>query len=272
MLDCGLHICAERCHKDKCGQCLVITKKQCRCGQYSKELPCSKIFNCETKCKSIRDCMKHPCNRKCCDNQCPPCDKVCGKTLSCGKHKCTSLCHMGQCYPCNLKATVKCRCGGTTINVSCGREKKSKPPKCLKPCRIPSNCHHDNPHRCHQNDCPPCNQSCSLLNTTTNCEHLCEARCHDAVKTLVIDKNFKPAGPWERQAEKYDLKKMPHPACSVKVAVTCLGGHENVQLPCVNSKSQSCGRICGRQLKCGNHVCEEQCHTVKALILLEVHK
>lgn len=90
-------------------QCIEIIRKQCRCGQHSKELPCSKSFLCDTKCKQMRDCNKHACSRKCCDNQCPPCDRICGKTLSCGKHKCSSLCHHGPCYPCTAKAPVKCR-------------------------------------------------------------------------------------------------------------------------------------------------------------------
>lgn len=71
--------------------------------------------------------------------------------------------------------------------------------------RIPSKCHHENPHRCHGNDCPTCTQECMLPNTTTNCEHLCQVRCHDAVKIISIDKNFKPAGPWEKQVEKVDI-------------------------------------------------------------------
>lgn len=108
-LKCQNHICAERCHKGECGSCLEIIEKKCRCGIYSKEYPCSKVFLCEAKCKRLKDCNKHACNRKCCDGQCPPCDKVCGKMLSCGKHKCTSLCHYGQCYPCSLSSQVKCR-------------------------------------------------------------------------------------------------------------------------------------------------------------------
>lgn len=135
ILSCGMHICVERCHKGNCGSCLEITRKECRCGLHSKELPCTKLYLCDTKCKQMRDCNKHACNRKCCDNQCPPCDKICGKTLSCGKHKCTSLCHHGLCYPCNLKAAVKCRCGLTAINVPCGRERKTRPPKCHQPCK-----------------------------------------------------------------------------------------------------------------------------------------
>lgn len=66
MLKCGNHICAERCHRSDCGQCLEVVEKKCRCGLYSKELPCSKTFLCEAKCKRMRDCNKHACNRKVC--------------------------------------------------------------------------------------------------------------------------------------------------------------------------------------------------------------
>lgn len=48
-LKCGNHICAERCHRGECGQCLEITAKKCRCGLFTKELPCSKTFSCEAK-------------------------------------------------------------------------------------------------------------------------------------------------------------------------------------------------------------------------------
>lgn len=63
-LECGNHICAERCHRGDCGPCLEIVEKKCRCGLHSKELPCSKLYLCDAKCKQTRDCNKHPCNRK----------------------------------------------------------------------------------------------------------------------------------------------------------------------------------------------------------------
>lgn len=190
--------------------------------------------------------------------------------LSCGKHKCQSLCHHGQCYPCTLTAQVKCRCGNTTMTVSCGREKKTKPPKCLLPCKIASKCHHTNPHNCHINECPPCKQLCLLENDVTNCVHPCQAKCHDAVKIQIVDKNFKPAGPWDIQTERYEIKQLPHPKCEIKVEVDCIGGHERALWPCWNSKPSSCGRICGRALKCGNHVCEIMCHDVEDKTLTTV--
>lgn len=63
-LSCLNHICAERCHKGNCSPCLEVVEKKCRCGLSSKEFPCSKQFTCEFKCKKMRDCNKHACNRK----------------------------------------------------------------------------------------------------------------------------------------------------------------------------------------------------------------
>lgn len=146
------------------------------------------------------------------------------------------------------------------MTVPCGREKKTKPPKCLLPCKIQSKCHHSNPHNCHANDCPPCKQTCLLPNDETNCEHPCQAKCHDAIKTQIVDKNFKPAGPWDIKHDRYEIKKLPHPKCEVKVEVGCIGGHEVSLWPCWNSKPASCGRICGRSLKCTNHLCHLMCH------------
>lgn len=154
------------------------------------------------------------------------------------------------------------RCGNTTISVPCGREKKTKSPKCFMACKIPSKCHHTNYHKCHMNDCPPCVQQCLLPNDTTGCEHPCVSKCHDAVQIKIVDKNFKPAGPWEAQPVKFEIAKLPHPKCEEKVLVECIGGHETVSRPCWDSKSMSCGRICGRPLKCGNHVCDLLCHAV----------
>lgn len=163
----------------------------------------------------------------------------------------------------NTKILHSFSCGNTAISVPCGREKKTKPPKCHFPCKISSKCHHINEHNCHMNDCPTCTKQCLLQNDTSNCSHLCTAQCHDAVKVQVTDKNFKPIGPWDIQPEKYEIRKLPHPKCEVKVPVTCIGGHETELFPCWNSKPSSCGRICGRALKCGNHVCERICHAVE---------
>lgn len=111
-LICSQHKCVARCHVGSCPDCLVIVPKACRCGLFTKEVACSKEFICETKCKRMRSCRKHPCSKKCCpdDGEETLCEKTCSKTLSCGKHKCQSLCgHIGPCYPCNQQSEVKCK-------------------------------------------------------------------------------------------------------------------------------------------------------------------
>uniref|UniRef100_A0A1S4GP15 Uncharacterized protein n=2 Tax=Anopheles gambiae TaxID=7165 RepID=A0A1S4GP15_ANOGA len=262
VLVCGQHLCPERCHQGACGNCLELVPKVCRCGSTKKPIVCHREAICEGRCKRTRTCGKHQCNRKCCDGQCPPCDRVCGKTLPCGKHKCSSLCHQGPCYPCNQKSTIKCRCGGTVAEVACGRERKANAPKCKLPCRAASKCHHPNTHTCHPGDCPACVLPCGQPNDTTNCEHPCRAKCHDAVQVVTREKNFKPVGPWDVPKETVEVKTLPHPACTVKVPVMCLGGHETADWPCSSSKPSSCGRQCGRLLKCGVHRCPLACHKV----------
>ena len=150
-LGCGSHTCAERCHRGSCPSCLQMKVKKCRCGARQKEVQCAKTFTCEAKCRLMRDCQRHQCNRKCCVGDCPPCEQMCGKTLNCKNHKCLSRCHRGACYPCQLEVEVRCACGATKAKVPCGREKVTRPPRCRKPCSAPSNCHHEQraPHPCH---------------------------------------------------------------------------------------------------------------------------
>ncbi|XP_054277093.1 NF-X1-type zinc finger protein NFXL1-like [Macrosteles quadrilineatus] len=261
LLDCGVHPCSQRCHRDKCGVCLERVEKRCRCGLHTKEVPCQKEFLCETKCKRIKDCKRHPCNRKCCDGNCGPCEKPCSRTLTCGHHKCASVCHRGQCYPCDITVQVKCHCGTTAKTVPCGRERKTRPPRCLQPCRIPPDCHHAERdfHYCHFGSCPVCRQICDL--PRQNCPHLCPKLCHSAVLVNVAD-NIKPAGPWELVQPQLELRALPCGDCWESVSVSCLGGHEVTNVPCYRAVPYVCGRECGRYLSCGNHSCSAACHQV----------
>jgi NF-X1-type zinc finger protein NFXL1 len=221
LLTCNLHRCNQRCHKDECGVCLEIVEKSCKCGLHSKEVQCYKLYTCETKCKRMKDCNKHPCNKKCCDGNCSPCEKPCGRTLNCGNHKCNSVCHRGLCYPCNQTEMVSCRCGQTKLTVPCGRKYKTRPPKCNKQCLVPPDCNHEarELHKCHFGDCPPCKQICNTR--LPNCVHLCSSPCHSAV--IVKVEGQKPTMPWEQTKPHLERKALPCPDCPVPVPVTCLG-------------------------------------------------
>lgn len=68
-------------------------------------------------------------------------------------------------------------------------------------------------------------------------------------------------GPWEKPAEvSYKLVDQPCPPCREPVIVKCRGLHETTLRDCSDSSAYSCGRACGRNLACGNHTCEKQCH------------
>ena len=259
-LACGNHVCVERCHRGSCGSCLQMVIKKCKCGAKQKEVSCAKVYSCDLKCKRLRDCRKHTCNRKCCVGDCPPCDQQCNKTLACKNHKCGSRCHQGSCYPCTLTQEVTCNCGASRTLVPCGMKKVTKPPKCKLKCQKPPDCHHPSriPHNCHFGPCPPCKQICGIKMA---CGHVCPKPCHDQVLVKIEAK--KAATPWESQGPSTEIKSLNCPPCEFPVPVTCLGGHETSDWPCHLAKSSSCGRKCGRQLACGNHTCERDCHRVK---------
>jgi hypothetical protein len=52
--------------------------------------------------------------------------------------------------------------------------------------RKPPDCHHERRqnHKCHESDCPPCSIRCSKV---MSCSHICEAICHSAVRTEIIE-------------------------------------------------------------------------------------
>ncbi|CAF1251761.1 unnamed protein product [Adineta steineri] len=260
-LDCGLHRCLHRCHTGDCESCRQVTLKRCRCGLKEKSIPCCQEYLCETKCTRMRSCGKHPCKRKCCDGNCPPCQTVCGKTLNCRNHKCLSECHRGQCYPCSHKADVTCACGQTSITVPCGCEKQTRKPRCNKLCLKPSDCHHtqQEPHLCHFGECPQCKQICNL--SLKDCSHMCSAICHDSV--FVREEINSTNTPWGmKEKEKVTKKALPCPLCQVPITVSCFGQHRTENFACSSAHPFCCGQVCGRILKCRNHLCSRPCHIV----------
>ncbi|KAK8747304.1 hypothetical protein OTU49_016736 [Cherax quadricarinatus] len=263
-LACGVHFCAERCHKGACPTCLQFRVKKCRCGARQKEMACSKELTCDIKCKNLRDCRRHTCNKKCCVGDCPRCEQPCGRTLMCHNHKCESRCHQGPCYPCTVTQTISCTCRASTITVPCGRERTTKPPRCSRQCKLPSICHHPQqlPHKCHQGPCPTCKITCGMK-LQCGRGHICPVPCHDAVPVKIVDTK-KRAGPWEPVvAPHIEIQKKPCPPCKMPVPTTCFGQHENPNWPCSDLRPYSCGRKCGRLLACTNHTCERECHIVE---------
>ncbi|KAJ2940936.1 hypothetical protein O0L34_g10198 [Tuta absoluta] len=253
------HSCPEKCHKGPCPPCQVVIQKKCSCRTHERSIPCSREFRCETKCRGSRLCGKHPCAKKCCNGNCPPCEKLCDKQLQCGRHKCTAICHLGPCYPCPRESKVTCRCKETYVTVPCGREKHVKPPKCNLPCKIKYKCGHidENKHPCHFGECPLCKAICEK--PYPKCDHYCKATCHKFVP-VVFKQVEKPATPWDIQPPKTKIMALDCPPCEAPVPVICFGEHETEEQPCHSATRRPCGRECGKPLACGNHSCTQLCH------------
>jgi len=261
-MSCGKHQCSKRCHYGPCETCMQVVEKTCCCGKRKKELPCKQQYTCDIKCTKTRACGRHPCKRKCCDGNCPPCEQICNRTLNCRNHKCPSPCHTGMCYPCPAMTKVSCFCKKTYVTVPCGKEKTLKPPRCKQMCKNKSHCHHEQqkPHRCHFKRCPPCKITCDLK--YGGCDHTCQQNCHDQIfdkeafemsklrsNNKVIEDNYYSA--------------LQCPPCQYPVEKLCMGKHVIEKFPCSEVKVYSCKRECGREVACENHTCVRECHVVK---------
>jgi len=263
-LGCGIHQCAKRCHYGPCDTCLQVVERHCRCGRRKKDVPCcQQAFLCDVKCTKLRNCGRHPCKKKCCDGNCPPCEQVCNRNLNCRNHKCPSPCHTGLCYPCSLSTQVKCFCATAMITVPCGKEKTTKPPRCKKSCNVPSDCHHETrlAHRCHYGRCADCKQVCS--NSYSTCQHQCVQKCHDKVFNAKAKEMDMLRNNTKKLNDANYYTALPCPPCKIPVEKSCLGEHDIRSIPCSELKPYSCGMKCERLLACTNHYCGMECHIVK---------
>lgn len=89
-------------------------------------------------------------------------------------------------------------------------------------------------YQCNQKVEFKCDQQCGKL---LNCKvHDCEKSCHSG-----------------------DCEE-----CAVEIEQTCYCASENRTVPCTKENKESltysCGRVCNKQLKCGNHNCKMLCH------------
>ncbi|XP_055372263.1 protein shuttle craft [Condylostylus longicornis] len=132
---------------------------------------------------------------------------------------------------------------------------------CGELCGRKDNCSHPCTLLCHPGPCPPCQalitRQCGCGKTVKsmqcylkgdiecdlkcekilNCElHTCEEKCHQG----------------------------KCPACTHKVDQICFCGKNERQVACtrdtIEKKTYSCGKLCGKDLTCGNHKCKDICH------------
>ncbi|XP_077239189.1 NF-X1-type zinc finger protein NFXL2 isoform X2 [Tasmannia lanceolata] len=281
MLSCGKHVCGKGCHSGICGECPLKGKRYCPCGKVEhKGVSCDvAVPTCGSTCEKMLSCGLHRCPERChrgpCVETCrivvaKSCrcgslkKEVCGRKLRCNNHKCPSPCHRGACAPCPVMVSIACLCGETHFEVPCGTEKGQKPPRCPKPCCIPSLCRHGSrckPHRCHYGACIPCQLICD---EELPCGHRCKQRCHGPKPAPNPEFTLKPK---TMKSNKQLIGKPGSscPPCQEIVSRSCFGKHIGAErlMVCSDRATFSCHNLCGNLLQCGNHYCMKPCHVVK---------
>lgn len=279
-LSCGRHSCQRQCHVGDCGACQleVDTVVTCPCGKVQlKQL---------YKTKGVTE-------RKFCTDPIPVCGKVCGKIMSCGPaenpHVCAVLCHGGLCPPCPLSTDLRCRCGRNEKKFPCRKLSEIEEVLCERRCNKKRQCGR---HKCTQVCCVDTEHICPMVcGRTLSCGlHRCEALCHAGNCNRCHQVSFDelrchcgtqvvyppvPCGTRPPDCNKTctRVRACGHPPshnchpdangcppCTTLCEKFCYGKHEKRKnIPC-HLTEVSCGKPCGRPMKCGKHTCPVVCH------------
>ncbi|KAI1266001.1 hypothetical protein F5Y18DRAFT_34653 [Xylariaceae sp. FL1019] len=268
LLACGEHECGNECHPGLCGSCDIPVTSRCYCGQEHKEVPCEErgerldSYNYGQLSRSDA-AAEHEEDLATWFVGAFKCTRVCGRAFDCGKHRCELACHpqdetQAHC-PLSPDVITHCPCGKTPISdIAATRETCSDPvPNCDKICDKILDCGHSCQEKCHIGPCSPCMQAMDI-----------ECRCgRTKSKTLCHQGS------------------LHHPQCMriCRAQLNC-GRHEHGEHCCSGEKraiervasrrknrnlapthvdyeaEHICIRICGRELKCGRHQCQQICH------------
>lgn len=252
LLPCGTHVCPQSCHPGLCGDCNMVLATKCYCGRVEKQMPCYKQGEIQQSYNTADKSWFEGSFS---------CDQICARGFDCGIHKCHQDCHAqdelpGHC-PFAPDTISHCPCGKTPLEELMPQPRQScedPVPHCQKHCDKGLPCGHQCKAKCHQGECPSCNEhiniSCRCGRTTT------ESVCHQG--------------------------NLQHPLClRVCQANLNCGRHKCGEHCCPGEKKAAerlaaqrrkkgpvpqfepehiCIRTCGRLLKCEKHNCQQMCH------------
>jgi transcriptional repressor NF-X1 len=122
---------------------------------------------------------------------------------------------------------------------------------------------HTCPARDHRGPCPPCLEASYE-------ELICNCRRTVVYPPIPCGRTLSCTYPCARPAPLCGHPKQPHqchespncPPCIFLVSKLCACGKSEVKnVRCSQERERvSCGKVCGRLLKCGGHRCEKGCH------------
>lgn len=265
LMPCGEHTCQKPCHEGLCGSCEVKMDCRCYCGKISRPITCfergdeklSRRIRLDDDGLNISEDWIGMFE----------CEVLCQRSFDCGKHVCEKRCHPQELdsphCPRSPDVVSRCPCGKTKLTDIFGQTRKSceEPiPSCEKQCSKQLPCGHLCKSFCHSNACLPCltvisiRCRCGRVESSSVCHQGREEtpQCMRGCKaTLNCGRHEcgERCCPGERKAaERQATKRKLRPLGASRLIDE---GFEAEHI---------CTRVCGRQLKCGNHTCPELCH------------
>ncbi|ESS68193.1 nuclear transcription factor [Trypanosoma cruzi Dm28c] len=291
-LDCGNHNCPVKCHEGPCKPCSRVPERQpfCPCGKVrvrqlldSPRKSClDPIPSCGLVCGARLPC-NHTCSFLCHEGPvCPPCVEVVTSKCACGSSNIEYFCfcsylppeewqeaaaksnvvkNVALCYPpkCNKPCRKQLSCGKHTCKeICCSNEDH----KCYRICTKRLSCGiHTCGQLCHKGACSPC--------SIVSYERL-YCRCRRSWIEPPVPCGTKPPScshecvvprPCGHPANHPCHIEEKCPVCVVPVEKRC-ASHKKVMpyfFPCFR-QSISCGKKCGKPLRCCGQTCEKTCH------------
>lgn len=264
VMPCGEHICQKPCHEGLCGTCEVIVESRCYCGKVKQPLACFERGDEKPSrqarfgddgSKTVEDWIGSF-----------ECQNICQRSFDCGKHSCETKCHPQELEPphCLRSPDIvsHCPCGKTPLTkiLRQPRESCEDPiPNCEKKCLKKLSCNHLCQQVCHSDPCLPCLEvvdiacRCGRVTTRTTCHQGKEAQpqCLRVCKAMLNCGRHECGDrccPGERKAAERQAARRKHRPLGSRI------NDDTVEAEHI------CTRVCGRQLKCGNHTCPDRCH------------
>ncbi|RUP45771.1 hypothetical protein BC936DRAFT_147757 [Jimgerdemannia flammicorona] len=244
ILPCG-HSCKQNCHLGECSRCTKTINVPCRCGSANFERPCYKVSIsaggepplCEKICRGLRNCGRHQCGAKCC----PLANEKKGKgddkkkVVASSSRNSSNAGEEEDAHTCKLVCGKKLKCGNHFCQM-----------------------------QCHKGHCYPCLEasfdelSCSCGRTKLYPPIACGTglpRCqYTCTRAAACGHVSYTSHPCHEDDE-------PCPPCAFLVTRRCMCGNAEVRNTPCHRETPSCGKVCGKRLSCGGHLCQRVCHS-----------
>lgn len=265
IMPCGEHTCPRPCHEGLCGACEVRIDCRCYCGKIEQQLLCSERGDEKLSSQATLDDSGLKTAEEWTGTF--SCHNICKRSFDCGKHSCERQCHSQDLdsprCPWSPDVVSRCPCGRAMLADLSEQKRdscKDPIPSCKKKCLKKLACSHTCQQVCHSGECMPClavasiGCRCGRVQSPTVCHQgkeeppQCMRACKATLSCGRHECGERCCSGERKAAERQAAKRKLRPLGGSRVISE---GFEAEHI---------CTRLCGRELKCGNHTCPEICH------------